>query len=158
MSIRAGIIVTGTEVLSGRVADRNGPWVADQLLSLGVDVGHITICGDRPDDLTAQLAFLTAQGVDLIVTTAADIAVAVTLVYLFHTTKTGFKKGDALVNKMMAFVVNTGALTAVCAVLCVVTNFAAPNTFIYVLFYMVLVRRTCFVFPRASFLGLTGLF
>lgn len=69
MSIRAGIIVTGTEVLSGRITDRNGPWVAEQLLGLGVDVAHLTVCGDRPDDLTAQLAFLTAQGVGLIVTT-----------------------------------------------------------------------------------------
>ena len=83
VSARAGIIVTGTEVLSGRITDKNGPWVSARLLELGVDVAHITICGDRPDDLTAQLDFLTAQGVDLIVTTgglgptADDLTVAV---------------------------------------------------------------------------------
>ena len=32
MSARAGIVVTGTEVLTGRVVDRNGPWLADRLL------------------------------------------------------------------------------------------------------------------------------
>ncbi len=69
MSARAGILVTGTEVLTGRVADRNGPWVADRLLELGVDLAHITICGDRPADIEAQLRFLRAEGVDLIVTT-----------------------------------------------------------------------------------------
>ena len=37
MSARAGIVVTGTEVLTGRVQDRNGPWIADRLLELGVD-------------------------------------------------------------------------------------------------------------------------
>lgn len=62
-------MVTGTEVLTGRVADRNGPWVAQQLLAMGVDVAHITVCGDRPDDLTAQLGFLSDQQVDLIITT-----------------------------------------------------------------------------------------
>ncbi len=31
MSSRAGIVVTGTEVLTGRVSDRNGPWLAEQL-------------------------------------------------------------------------------------------------------------------------------
>ena len=62
-------MVTGTEVLSGRVSDRNGPWVAQRLLELGVDVAHITVCGDRPDDLTAQLRFLADQRMDLIVTT-----------------------------------------------------------------------------------------
>ncbi|GAA3966613.1 competence/damage-inducible protein A [Gordonia caeni] len=69
MSVRAGIIVTGTEVLSGQISDQNGPWVAARLLELGVDVAHVTICGDRPGDMTQQLRFLTGQGLDLIVTT-----------------------------------------------------------------------------------------
>ncbi|MDV8020135.1 competence/damage-inducible protein A [Rhodococcus sp. IEGM 1330] len=69
MTVRAGVVVTGTEVLAGRVTDRNGPWVAQRLLEMGVDVAHITVCGDRPDDLTAQVRFLADQRVDLIVTT-----------------------------------------------------------------------------------------
>ena len=69
MSARAGILVTGTEVLTGRVTDRNGPWVADRLLELGVELAHITICGDRSADIEAQLRFLRDEGVDLIVTT-----------------------------------------------------------------------------------------
>ena len=83
MSARAGIVVTGTEVLTGRVQDRNGPWVADRLLELGVELAHITICGDRRDDIAAQLRFLADEGVDLIVTsgglgpTADDMTVAV---------------------------------------------------------------------------------
>lgn len=68
MSARAGIVVTGTEVLTGRIADRNGPWLADRLLELGVELAHITICGDRPGDIAAQLRFLADQGVDLIIT------------------------------------------------------------------------------------------
>ena len=79
---RAGIVVTGTEVLTGRVQDRNGPWIADRLLELGVELAHITICGDRPHDIEAQLRFLADEGVDLIVTsgglgpTADDMTVA----------------------------------------------------------------------------------
>jgi nicotinamide-nucleotide amidase len=82
VSARAGIVVTGTEVLTGRVTDLNGPWLADRLLELGVELAHITICGDRPDDIEAQLRFLAAEGVDLIVTsgglgpTADDMTVA----------------------------------------------------------------------------------
>lgn len=68
MSARAGIVVTGTEVLTGRVQDLNGPWIADRLLELGVELAHITICGDRPGDIEAQLRFLADDGVDLIVT------------------------------------------------------------------------------------------
>jgi nicotinamide-nucleotide amidase len=66
---RAGIVVTGTEVLTGRVSDRNGPWLAEQLRTAGVDVGHVVVVGDRPDDLDAALGFLAASPVDLIITT-----------------------------------------------------------------------------------------
>src|SRR6201986_25596 len=83
VSARAGIVVTGTEVLTGRVTDRNGPWIADRLLELGVELAHITICGDRAADIEAQLRFMADEGVDLIVTsgglgpTADDMTVAV---------------------------------------------------------------------------------
>jgi competence/damage-inducible protein CinA-like protein len=65
---RAGIVVTGTEVLTGRVTDRNGPWLAEQLRQLGVDVGHVVLVGDRPDDMRGALAFLAGTGVTLVIT------------------------------------------------------------------------------------------
>jgi nicotinamide-nucleotide amidase len=83
LSARAGIVVTGTEVLTGRVRDRNGPWLADRLLEIGVELAHITICGDRPEDIESQLRFMADQGVDLIVTsgglgpTADDMTIEV---------------------------------------------------------------------------------
>jgi nicotinamide-nucleotide amidase len=61
-------VVTGTEVLTGRIADRNGPWLSEQLAELGVDVAHILVVGDRPDDLEAALRFMAAERMDLIVT------------------------------------------------------------------------------------------
>jgi nicotinamide-nucleotide amidase len=65
---RAGVIVTGTEVLTGRVADRNGPWLAEQLRRLGVDIAHTVVVGDRPDDLRQALEFLAGLGLDLVLT------------------------------------------------------------------------------------------
>ena len=61
-------MVTGTEVLTGRIADRNGPWLSERLAELGIDVAHILVVGDRPADLEAALAFLAAEEMDLIVT------------------------------------------------------------------------------------------
>jgi nicotinamide-nucleotide amidase len=83
MPARAGIVVTGTEVLTGRVRDRNGPWLSDRLLELGVELAHITICGDRPEDMTSQLQFMADQGADLVITsgglgpTADDLTIEV---------------------------------------------------------------------------------
>jgi competence/damage-inducible protein CinA-like protein len=65
---RAGIVVTGTEVLTGRVTDRNGPWLAEQLRLLGADVGHVVVVGDRPEDLQGALSFVAGTGVSLIIT------------------------------------------------------------------------------------------
>jgi nicotinamide-nucleotide amidase len=65
---RAGIVVTGTEVLTGRVVDRNGPWVAERLKELGVDVAYTTIVGDRPGDMEDVLRFMAGEGLDLVVT------------------------------------------------------------------------------------------
>lgn len=68
MSARAGIVVTGTEVLTGRVTDRNGPWLAERLRELGVDIAHIAVVGDRPQDIDGALRFFRDEGMDLVVT------------------------------------------------------------------------------------------
>ncbi|MGA8721877.1 MAG: molybdopterin-binding protein, partial [Solirubrobacteraceae bacterium] len=65
---RAGILVTGTEVLTGIISDRNGPWLSERLLEIGVDAAMIQIVGDRPGDLMAALRYMDAQGMALIVT------------------------------------------------------------------------------------------
>jgi nicotinamide-nucleotide amidase len=83
VSARAGIVVTGTEVLTGRIQDRNGPWLSDRLLELGVELAHITICGDRREDMLAQLRFMADQAVDVLITsgglgpTADDLTIEI---------------------------------------------------------------------------------
>jgi nicotinamide-nucleotide amidase len=68
VSARAGIVVTGTEVLSGRVRDRNGPWLSERLGEVGVDHAETVIVGDRPADMLEALRFLGGQDMDVIVT------------------------------------------------------------------------------------------
>ncbi|HUR87260.1 MAG TPA: competence/damage-inducible protein A [Solirubrobacteraceae bacterium] len=83
MTLRAGIVVTGTEVLTGRVSDRNGPWLSERLLELGADVVGIAVVGDRPGDILRALRFLAAENCALVVTsgglgpTADDLTAAV---------------------------------------------------------------------------------
>jgi nicotinamide-nucleotide amidase len=83
MSVRAGIVVTGTEVLAGIIPDANGPWLSERLREHGVQLAHIVIVGDRPEDLRAALDFLARERMDLVITsgglgpTADDLTVAV---------------------------------------------------------------------------------
>jgi nicotinamide-nucleotide amidase len=68
MSVRAGILITGTEVLNGYVTDRNGPWISERLADLGVEVAEITVVGDRAEDLEGALRHMREEGFDLIIT------------------------------------------------------------------------------------------
>ena len=65
---RGGILITGTEVLTGIISDRNGPWLSERLREVGVDPVMIEIVGDRPDDLLSALRFMADEGMALIVT------------------------------------------------------------------------------------------
>jgi nicotinamide-nucleotide amidase len=68
VTARAGIVVTGTEVLSGVIADRNGPWLSERLRELGIDLESIVVVGDRREDLERTLRFLADEGVRLVIT------------------------------------------------------------------------------------------
>jgi nicotinamide-nucleotide amidase len=68
VSVRGAILVTGTEVISGRIRDRNGPWISERLGELGVEVAHILTVADRPQDMDSALRFFATEGIELIVT------------------------------------------------------------------------------------------
>jgi nicotinamide-nucleotide amidase len=67
-AVRAGILVTGNEVLSGSIADRNGPWLSERLRERGVQLAHIIVVADRRDDLRGALDFLLRARMDLVIT------------------------------------------------------------------------------------------
>jgi nicotinamide-nucleotide amidase len=60
---RAAIVVTGSELVRGDREDRNGPYLAAEVVRLGLDPARIAIVGDRVEDL--ELAFREAFEADL---------------------------------------------------------------------------------------------
>jgi nicotinamide-nucleotide amidase len=67
--VRAGILVTGTEVLTATIRDENGPWLSEQLAGLGVELVEILVVADHPGDLASGLEHMKSIGIDLIITT-----------------------------------------------------------------------------------------
>jgi nicotinamide-nucleotide amidase len=53
---RAVVVVTGSELVRGDRTDRNGPFVAAELLRLGVEPARIVIVGDREQELEEALS------------------------------------------------------------------------------------------------------
>ncbi|RDB29953.1 hypothetical protein Hypma_013819 [Hypsizygus marmoreus] len=72
--------------------------------------------------------------------TAIDVMIAVTLCIMLNNARTGFKKSDTIINRLILFVVNTGVLTSCCAVGSLVSLLASPNTLIYASFYFCIGR------------------
>ena len=60
--VRACLVVTGTEVLEGRVRDENGAFVAAQLTARGVRVARMVVVDDALERITDQ--FLVYAGAD----------------------------------------------------------------------------------------------
>lgn len=68
-SVRAGIVVTGTEVLTATIQDLNGPWLSERLTEIGIDLVEILVVADHADDLLNGLRHMAGLGLDLIITT-----------------------------------------------------------------------------------------
>jgi nicotinamide-nucleotide amidase len=63
---RAAVLVTGSELVRGGRVDENGPYLARELSSRGVEPERISVIGDRPEQLEAALR--DALELDLVVT------------------------------------------------------------------------------------------
>lgn len=85
--LRGAVVVTGSEVLAGRVTDKNGPYVSQQFGDLGVETVGIIQVGDRREDMLRALGQAAAWGVEVIVTsgglgpTADDLTLEVVAEY-----------------------------------------------------------------------------
>jgi nicotinamide-nucleotide amidase len=65
---RAAVVLTGSELVTGAIADANGSWLAHELTARGFEVALLLVVGDRPDDLADALRYCAAAGCVLVVT------------------------------------------------------------------------------------------
>ncbi|KAF8814868.1 hypothetical protein BYT27DRAFT_7156633 [Phlegmacium glaucopus] len=72
--------------------------------------------------------------------TTVDVIIATTLCVLLNQARTGFKKSDTIINKLIIFVVNTGVLTTCCAMASLISLILSPNSLIYASFYFCIGR------------------
>ncbi|KAI0778390.1 hypothetical protein BD413DRAFT_609009 [Trametes elegans] len=68
---------------------------------------------------------------------SADILIAVSLCILFSKKRTGFARSDSILRALTIYSVNSGVLSSVCALLCLVTYVTMPHNFIFMTFYSI---------------------
>lgn len=65
--LKVGVIITGSEVYSGRIKDKFEPVVSEKLSQYPCDILDITLCDDDVDMITAASRQFIDQGADLLI-------------------------------------------------------------------------------------------
>lgn len=68
----------------------------------------------------------------------ADGIVTISQLVFLYRLRTGIRSTDSIISLLMVYSVNTGLLTSICALLCLVTYTILPNDFVYFAFYFIL--------------------
>jgi len=67
-----------------------------------------------------------------------DVLITTSICVLLNHNRSGFKSSDSLINTLMVYTINTGLVTSLCAMACLVSFAIWPHTFIFVAIYFVL--------------------
>ena len=51
----AGVVIIGNEILTGKFADENSPWLVARLRQLGCDLFRVAVIADTLDDIAAEV-------------------------------------------------------------------------------------------------------
>ena len=63
-----GVVIIGDEILSGKFADENGPYLIERLRELGADLRRLVTISDDLDDIAGEVR-RCSEAYDLVVTT-----------------------------------------------------------------------------------------
>ncbi|PAV15820.1 hypothetical protein PNOK_0867800 [Pyrrhoderma noxium] len=75
-----------------------------------------------------------------VISATADAVIAGVLVYLLRRSRTGYRRSERMIVRLIRFTVGTGAVTGFIAIICLIMNLVFPLTFYYILFYLMTSR------------------
>jgi len=95
-------------------------------------------------DTFAELGSLKALSMTVnVLAVAGDVLITVVFCFLLHRSRNTLQRSNTMINLLIAFAVQTGLLTSLCAIASLVSIAVSPNTFIYISFYFLLGRLYC---------------
>ncbi|KAK0429636.1 hypothetical protein EV421DRAFT_2042639 [Armillaria borealis] len=84
---------------------------------------------------SSRMANLIRASLSLYVVT--DVLVAVLLCYFLHSSRTGIKRTDTMINRLIVYTIHNGLITAVADVFVIVFNIAYPENLVYLSVYQI---------------------
>ncbi|KAJ8700628.1 hypothetical protein PTI98_003637 [Pleurotus ostreatus] len=89
----------------------------------------------------AELTSLKGLSMSVNVLAAAgDLLISICLVLMLHKRRTGFKKSNTIISRLIIFTINTGLLTTMCAIASLISILVWDTTLIYVSFFFCIGR------------------
>ncbi|KAL0578167.1 hypothetical protein V5O48_003833 [Marasmius crinis-equi] len=111
------------------------------LSALGTSIAFVAQGMSQQLDTFEKFKELQALSMSVNVTAAVtDIAICVAMCTLLNASKTGFSWSNSIINRLMLFSINTGILTAACAVASLIFILAVPNALVYFCLYLTIGR------------------
>ncbi|KIK60068.1 hypothetical protein GYMLUDRAFT_200935 [Collybiopsis luxurians FD-317 M1] len=74
------------------------------------------------------------------VTAAGDITITILLCWLLYHSRTSISRTNYVINRLILYTVNTGALTSICAIITLILAHTMPTNLIYGAFYYIIAR------------------
>ncbi|KAI0363878.1 hypothetical protein BV20DRAFT_1057666 [Pilatotrama ljubarskyi] len=87
-------------------------------------VKHVSYAGFQAYTWLDSAAFAASVGSDILTTSV--------LIFTLKRSRTGIKRTDHIVDRLILYTVNTGLLTSICNILALVLGFAQPTNMIYI--------------------------
>ena len=81
-------------------------------------------------ELTHELAIQRAVSA---VTAFTDVTIACVLAYLLHMNRSGLRRMDSVINRLILYSFGSGLATGVLAIIALILTLASPTTFVYLL-------------------------
>jgi hypothetical protein len=78
-----------------------------------------------------------------VIAATSAVLIAGVLCYLLQNSRTGFKKSDSMITKLIVFSMNTGVLTSICALGSMISVIVWGHALIYAAFYFCMGRLYC---------------
>ncbi|KAI9574512.1 hypothetical protein HD554DRAFT_2309935 [Boletus coccyginus] len=106
----------------------------------------ILIFSIKAISLKTYQQFATINAISMSINAAAaagDVLITIFLCYLLQKSRTGFRRSDMTINKLIMFSINTGLLTSLDALASLFCISVWPHTFIYIAFYFNIGRLYC---------------
>ncbi|THU96229.1 hypothetical protein K435DRAFT_797469 [Dendrothele bispora CBS 962.96] len=77
-----------------------------------------------------------------ILAASSDIFISLAMVFYLQTSKTGYRKSNSMINRLIIFTFNTGIPVSVCALFACISINVWPDTFLYMFFFLLQGRFT----------------